>query len=172
MEIDRNVALAVKSAETLYLEAVAKQESATDKADKLKRRIEALQSERQTIVRNRAKSDVALPDDGVGARLALINADIEGLTPLLSQAEQEVRELDPAPTKQAFETAKGAFERHKAQVEFAGLEEKAREAQEHVVNVVTALHAAGKRLGRQHLSMNWKQTHNFRRLVSQGALPA
>lgn len=172
MEIDRNYALAVKSAENLYLEAVAKQEAAEDKAGKLRGRLDALQSERQTIIQKRAKSDVALPDDGVAARLALINADIEGLTPLLSTAEQEARALDPAPAKLAWDQAKAQFEHHKTQVEFVGLEEKTREAEAHLVNVVAALHAVGNKLGRRHLSMSWKKTPAFQSLVNHGKLPA
>lgn len=172
MDIDRNVAMAVKAAESIYLEAIARQEAAEEKAGKLKKRLETLQNERGAIIQSRAKSDVALPDDKVGGRLALINADIEGLTPLLAQAEQEARALDPAPAKHAFDLAKEQFERHKTEVEFAGLTEKAREAQDHLVNVIAALQAVGTKLGRRHLSMNWKQTPSFRSLVNHGALPS
>lgn len=171
MELNKSLAEHVTTAEREHNEVAARREAALDSALELQKRIDDLESEREGIIAKRAKDSIALPDDTVGHRLALINADLEGLRPLLAKAEDEAESLDTTPSLQRLVAAQQSWAHHQAEVQFEGLHACAKSIEASFLNVIVAINDTGKKLGRQHLSMNWRPSLDILRLVQYGALP-
>jgi len=113
-----SAARAVAEAAAAIEESRPPLDAATAHRDKIAARLDALELERQEIIRRRASGDEHADDAG---RLALIAADTEGLRALLAQAEQAV-----AAPRQAVEQAQGALA--SAKLAFTRASDEAEEA--------------------------------------------
>lgn len=172
MQLNPTVAENVARAETAFSEATARHDQATTRARNIRARITDLESERTQIIADRtAETDTALPDDAAGARLALINADLEGLRALHSEAERTAEALNPEQAAHTLKMAQDAWERNKLEAEFHELRRKSEETEKVLVLLVAQIADTGRKLGHTHLSMSWKATDSLHRLMHYGALP-
>lgn len=162
--LSSNVARAERelaSATRLWNEAIGE-------AQKISKRISDLAAERSAII-SRRMAGTAPPDSA--DRLVVIGADLEGLRGLLEAAREKADALEPEPQREALRIAQQRWEEHKNQVAFNAVAEQVARAEERFVAAVVRLHQAGQKVGRRHLSENYRPGLPLRTLVTDGMLP-
>lgn len=169
-QISQQLATHVEQARTRLAQAEATWAKAMDLRGRVGQRIADLQQERQQIIQARAAGQ---QDEDQAARLVVIEADLEGLQPILQKAEAEATRLDPAHARQNVALSEEQWHRHQIEVRFQAMATRVKEIEGVFLAAVVELHNLGKQLGagHQHLSQNWRPSTDLGRLIHHGVLP-
>lgn len=148
-------------------EATKRHRAALADAQQVRARIEAAQARQREITARRVAGESS---DEERAEFIMLQHDIEGLEPLLKEAEARAAELLPTREEAALTAAHAAVKREAEQAAFDALSARLQALEEAFCKCLAQTHEAGRKLGHVSLAASWRPSKMLRAAVADGVV--
>jgi len=148
-------------------EASKRHRAALAEAHQVRSRIEAAQARQREITARRVAGESS---DEERAEFIMLQHDIEGLEPLLKEAEARAAELLPTREESALQAAHAAVKREHEQATFDALSARLQALEEAFCRCLMETHQAGKRIGHVSLGKTWQPSRILKAAVAENVI--